>query len=94
MIERRLEELNKHADGEERRMDLRGRGKLVRDLISSNAREAEQDFGTLDQHMKELREIDKELQAVNRLTCSRTSRGWPAQRPRIKGSRVTPDIAT
>jgi hypothetical protein len=67
MIKRRLGELNKHADEEERRMGLRGRRKVVRDLISSNAGETDQDFGKLDQHMKELREIDKELRAANKI---------------------------
>jgi hypothetical protein len=67
VIKRCLEELNKHADDEERGMDLGGRRKVVRDLISSNARETDQDFGKLDQHMKELRGIDKELQAANKI---------------------------
>jgi hypothetical protein len=52
-----LEELNKYADDEQRRMDLHRRGKVVQDLINSNARETDEDFGKLDQHMKELREI-------------------------------------
>jgi hypothetical protein len=43
------------------------RTKVVQDLISSNARETDEDFRNLDQHMKELREIDKELQAANRI---------------------------
>lgn len=67
MIKRRLEELNKHADDGDRGMGLRGRRKVVRDLINSNAGETDQDFGKLDQHMKELREIDKELQAANKI---------------------------
>jgi hypothetical protein len=48
-------------------MDLRRRRKVVQDLISSNARETDEDFGKLDQHMKELKEIDKELQAANKI---------------------------
>jgi hypothetical protein len=52
-----LEELNKYADDEQRRMDLHRRRKVVQDLINSNARETDEDFGKLDQHMKELREI-------------------------------------
>jgi hypothetical protein len=65
MIKRRLNELNKHADDEERGWTRRT--KVVQDLISSNARETDEDFGNLDQHMEELREIDKELQAANRI---------------------------
>jgi len=34
--------------------------------------------------MKELREIDKELQAANKINQQPDSPGWPVQRPRIK----------
>jgi hypothetical protein len=47
-----LDELNKYADDEQRRMDLHRRRKVVQDLINSNARETDEDFGKLDQHMK------------------------------------------
>ena len=48
-------------------MDLRRGRKVAQDLISSNARETDEDFGQLDRHMKELREIDKEQQAANKI---------------------------
>jgi hypothetical protein len=36
-------------------------------LISSNAREIDEDLGKFHQHMKKLREIDKELEAANKI---------------------------
>jgi hypothetical protein len=86
MIKRRLEELNKHTDDEERRMDLRRQRKVVQDLVSPNARETDEDFGKLDQHIKELREIDKELQAANEINLQPDfPRLASPERPRIKG---------
>jgi hypothetical protein len=73
--------VDKHADGEKRRMDLRRRRKVAHDLISSNGRETDEDLGELDQHTKELREIDKERGTRTRLTCKRTSLGWPRRHP-------------
>jgi hypothetical protein len=67
MIKQRLKEMNKYADDEERRMDLRRRRKVLQDLISSNARETDEDFGKRDHHVKELSEIDRELEAANKI---------------------------
>lgn len=64
-------------------MDLRRRRKVVHGVTSSNPRKTDEDFGKLDQHMKELREIATELQAANKINLQ-------PDFPRL-ASTVTPD---
>jgi hypothetical protein len=42
--------------------------KVVQDLIDSNARQTEEDFGKLHQHMKELRELIRNCRRRTRLS--------------------------